>query len=214
MIDLQARLNGNRIEFVDTRSGQVLGAVSSSGVTFDGQSPQYVALSATTATINQIVATPGAVPAAFVGASTTLVSVADNADLTVTSLVSETVAVTVALVNPGGTVATTTAAAVGSAITVTLACTSDTIVATAADVKTAIEANPVTDALVAVVADGTGLGVVDAFAATALTGGTDNVAASAGTILSGTNGVLYYAIDDVAVTDAATNWKTVDLSAL
>lgn len=104
-----------------------------------------------------------------VGGTTALNSAAANSDLTISPKIPASPAnpITITLVNPGvdGSLSVTVS---GRDITVTLA-RSTTLTSTANQVKAGIEGNAAANALVSVTVEGTGAGVVDAQAKTAIT---------------------------------------------
>jgi hypothetical protein len=119
---------------------------------------------------------PGAAPVNAVAAALTTALAGANNDMVFTAKTKGVLGntITIRYVDPGVEAAAEIVTLVGKAITVTLRSVSGTL-STAAQVKTAIEANAAAHALIGCANSGadTGAGAVIALAATALTGGVD-----------------------------------------
>ena len=117
--------------------------------------------------------------------------------------------ITIAYVNPGTETATESVSVTGTAISVTLRSVSS-VLSTATQVKTAIDAHAGASALVTVAnkSGNDGTGNVIALTATAMTGGVDGTTGRAGEARYDTS-YLYVCV--AAQTVAGTNWRRVSL---
>ncbi len=155
-----------------------------------------------------------AAPVNGVAASLTTSLTGTNNDLVFTAKLKGVAgnAITIAYIDPGEETATETVVVTGSNIVVTLRSV-DSVLSTSAQVKTAIEANALANALVSIANSGadTGEGAVIAMAEDALEGGVDcTVKDSAGFLYH--DGYLYFTPAETRVSDDT--WRRLELSAL
>lgn len=156
----------------------------------------------------------GGTPVNAVASTLTTALTGANNDMVFTAATKGTAgdSITVRYVDPATETATETATVVGTAITVTLRSVSS-VLSTAAQVKTAIDANTAAHALVTVANAGgnTGAGVVTAMAATPLASGVDGTVGEAGALLCDTS---YLYVCTAANTASGTAWRRISVGSL
>lgn len=158
-----------------------------------------------------LAAIPAGTPVNAVAATLTTALAGANNDMVFTAKTKGVAgnSITIRYINPGTETATESVVTTGTGIVVTLRSVSS-VLSTAAQVKTAIEANTAANALVAIANSGgdTGAGAVIALAATPLAGGINGTIGVAKAVLADTS-YLYVAIAANTVADG--NWRRISL---